>query len=591
MIIDSDSDEQPSGTQPAPEKREFELREEELDSDRPFSDIFRSVNIPLGAKVLAIAVPIAATQSVSASATPPILSSRIVVAAVCSDYRTRIISISLTPPYIDDSTEDPDADVFEISAAGTHPSPSSKIALTFTQGPAKVSSAGPTDRSQHSTSRTSSRDLASSSKEAGSWEVLMAVHSHESTGSILIYRIPILQKESGSELSYSFSSRHIRPVQAVFLRTPPTAMRFNPSPYPSERHSHLLISSTNGAVKLFACILPGVRSTVNRSSSTSDAEQERPADGKWLISLFPGFAKSPSGTSQRKPVIAAEWVLGGRAIVALLADGEWGVWDIEGTGPGAAQTLVRGQTNVQGVTGGALASFAINGWVSSLDSNPSTDLLSESKQPQLAPMTPGTRKTREDLLFKAPATRPENPIPSTSSSPGHISVLPHSLGSRSNQPDECIVLQHRHQDVVIPSLLSFWRSKVKKTGTFEASSRFRPFDLKGVNLSGEQQLGISQFPVPSSTVYTPSFGPSSPRYPDILIATEHRLSILAAPLVPSLQPEQAAEAAGNDESRPGDQTLLTIGELDIEGMDRIMEGMSNGTIRRSPSKGRKVGFV
>ncbi|EDN03408.1 predicted protein [Histoplasma mississippiense (nom. inval.)] len=57
------------------------------------------------------------------------------------------------------------------------------------------------------------------------------------------------------------------------------------------------------------------------------------ADGAWLITLSPEFCRNPVGIPQRKTVVDAAWVLGGKAIMVLLSDGSWGIWDPEGAGP------------------------------------------------------------------------------------------------------------------------------------------------------------------------------------------------------------------------------------------------------------------
>jgi hypothetical protein len=614
MIIDSDEEE------PAPQKSqphvqaEFEDEEHELDPTEPFYDILQTFDIPLGAKALALSVPSIPSDDIhlSAKPLPPILKKSIVVAVVCSDCTTKIVTLPLTPPapQLQGQKEPTTAhtQICAISGASTHQDIASGIAITFT-GQSLLT--GSRSASQHDigmdveneksvmSTRNGGRPSAPS-KAGDGWELLMATYSDEAAGVLLVYRIPILEEKSQSTSVFKFSTDHIFPIQKHFLHTHATKLSFNPSSYPSDRHSHLLVSTTGGAVKLYSCVSPKADRS-SRGRRTSDTDLARDMRGKWLVSLYPGFSISPSGIPQRKPVLDAEWVLNGKAIIALLSDGEWGIWDLEGAGPGAAQSLVRGQSNVQGVTGGALTSFAINGWANPAESTKSSSAAttSEITKPKLAPMTPHTRKAREESLFK-----PAAPVPTTAASMpfanGSISVITHSTNPRDSKPDESIIVHYASQNVVIPSLLSHWRTKVKTAGTFESSARFRPSPLEGINLLGEHQLGVSQFPPSPSSNCTSYFRPSSARHPDVLIIGERRLHILAAPLMPAPKTVESSLALAKPvQAKQEDQVLLVRGELDVEGMDRILDGMTNGTGnvgnrvsgRMSPTKRRRVGFA
>ncbi len=86
---------------------------------------------------------------------------------------------------------------------------------------------------------------------------------------------------------------------------------------------------------------------------------------------------------------------------------------------------------------------------------------------------------------------------------------------------------------------------------------------------------------------------------------EHRLHVVAAPLRPAPKESNlnlALAGAKPVKRRDEDMALLRKGELDVEGMGRILEGMTNGAGngnrasvsgngRISPSKRRRVGFA
>ena len=87
---------------------------------------------------------------------------------------------------------------------------------------------------------------------------------------------------------------------------------------------------------------------------------------------------------------------------------------------------------------------------------------------------------------------------------------------------------------------------------------------------------------------------------DTLISTEHRLIITAStsqPLGRDLNAIFAREQVEDDASNRTDQALLTHGELDLGGMDRMLESMegsgTSGAVSKSLTMGgpRKVLFA
>jgi hypothetical protein len=84
---------------------------------------------------------------------------------------------------------------------------------------------------------------------------------------------------------------------------------------------------------------------------------------------------------------------------------------------------------------------------------------------------------------------------------------------------------------------------------------------------------------------------------DSLISAEHRLVITtgtARPLGRDLNAMFAQEQAETEEARKTDQALLSQGELDLGGMDRLLEDMEgSGAISKSLTLGnpRKVLFA
>ncbi|KAJ5766461.1 uncharacterized protein N7511_004077 [Penicillium nucicola] len=545
MIIDSDEEEP---EQPPREEAsyDFSLEETEVDPAAPYEEILRQVDIPLGSRVLDVAVPqVLPEESRSPlDAFPPILKNTIVITAVCSDFSTRVVTLPLAPPH---PTQTDSASwriqTLTVLGATTHQDTPRGVSLTFT-----------CQENEEESSRKSRGRFGSH----GKWDLLVATHSAEGSGALLLHRIPIREEPSGSG-SYCFLEDDIV-SQRRLLPAPAQTITFNPAPWPSPRHSSLLVAFHSGCVKIYSCFsVKKASKTARRPSIPQEEYETTDMEGRWLISLYPGFEQGPVGLPRRKTIIDADWVLGGRAVMVLLEDGDWGVWDIEGAGPGAAKGPLHRQTSIQGVTGGSLTAYAVSGRIVT----PLSNAQSEAEQrPRFAPMTPSTRRVREDGLLKGSATA------ASPSHRGQISVL-QTNSTQDALPDESILLRHGRQSAVIPSLLSLWRNAVQAKGTFDASNRCRVSPFQDVNLMGQNFQGIGHLPAPvrrSRQAQRQAF--------DVLVAAEHQLMILAPALVESDEPNQPSM---NSEATPEtDQLMLKRGELDVEGMGRLLNGMANG---------------
>jgi hypothetical protein len=120
--------------------------------------------------------------------------------------------------------------------------------------------------------------------------------------------------------------------------------------------------------------------------------------------------------------------------------------------------------------------------------------------------------------------------------------------------------------------LSLWRSAVRATGTLDASNRCRVTPLQDIALMGEPLKTLGHLPAASRR----SRGPEQ-RVFDIIIAAEHRILILA----PKLTEPEAAPVPRTSVTEPptveADQLRLRRGELDVDGMDRLLSGMAHGS--------------
>ncbi|KAL2009103.1 hypothetical protein VTN00DRAFT_7297 [Thermoascus crustaceus] len=582
MIVDSDEEVTPELSKDEYSKVQLENRTSGIDISHPFDDIIRYVDIPLGGKVLDLAVPHCVPDRTRSSfgISPPVLSQMIVISAICADFSTRVVALPLAPPQgMDTAASAQGIQTLSISGSVSHQEIPRGVTMTFTFR---------RDEEGQSTNRAQvqgapAKDESSGSQAEGRWDLLVATHSAEASGTLLVYRIPIIQQSSQIETSYFLLKSHIHPIQKHYLPAPARSISFSPSPYPSARHSNLLVSFSSGYVKVYSCLAPKP-SKVSRSQqgSSGDTDTAEP-QGRWLITLYPSFEQSSTEVACRKTVVDAKWVLGGRAVIVLLADGEWGVWDIEGAGPGSEGPLHH-QSSVHGVTGGSLTRFAVSGRVVGMPQAKSSQT-ADSIMPERArfvPLTPSTKRIREDTLFKGSHSFSQ---PSVC---GEISVI-QTNSLRDAAPEESILLRHGNQSVIIPSLLSLWRNAVKVTGTFDALNRCRMSSLGNLVIPGETMNGIDHLPVAPRRKREIGY-----REFDILITTEHRLIILAPRLSEPKQEQPDSIMAQQITKGPSgetDQLMLMKGELDVDGVDRVLSEMASpyrprNTVRDPSRRGR-----
>jgi hypothetical protein len=654
MIIDSEDEQPPPPPPPqSNDKPVFDDEEEELDPLEPYAPIIQHLDLVLNTEVLHLAfppIPIGSNAPLSDSL-PPIATQRIVMAAACADNSVRVITLPLTPPSaISKGREEFKGNVLLAHAghskwgekmlviAGSfgHQAIPSGIAITFSpKNPTPSNGQGEVqDRDskldrQQGRSQISSRPGSQPFHKTQEWDVLLASHSEEGSGIIFVFRIPILGNNSGSN-GYNISTSHEMPLQTLYLSSPAITMSFNPSQYPSARHTQLLIVDSKGAVRIYDCCstLPKVSgSATGRHSSGYSTSSIN--EGSWLGSFYPGFASRDFGSvemsiastksssmgvsrnTNRKSIVDAQWVNGGRGIISLMADGEWGVWDIEGMGPGSRRSdILGGEIGRQRVQGGANTRWNLNSRVDKSSINPgrrSEELASSNGKPsylKFAPMTPSTRKTRQESLFSS-----SSKLGATSGyNRGGISVSSSSAPGSSKPDVDLIIIWFEDTVIKIPNLRAYWEAQLKNGSPSnsrnplnlgsEAFPQTRAMKLENVDLRREKCCGVNHFPM------IPVKGPLPPkaigrhvevnkiaRSPfgdfrgEILVTGEHRLIILSG-----IEPTAEAEmriSISNDV----DERLSAPRELDVNGIDDALEQMENVDQKRGLVGKRKVGFL
>lgn len=495
-------------------------------------------------------------------------------AAACSDGSVRVVALPLVPPLPSSKAAAKSRaqgrygeQVITLFSKSGRRSVPIGVDLSWTSPDSDDMEADPMDDAEGvpeiKTQLQVSKTLRSLSK--GTWTLVIASHSAEATGLLRMAWIPIVSTDG--RLSLSSGGLDVRKVH---VPSPVRKLSFNTSLYPSKRRSHLLVVDLKGVLRLYDTFF-------NQASSH---DQNMTSSGDWLATLSSSFDSS-SGMPVRKPILDAVWIFGGKAILVLLSDGEWGIWDIEGIGPGARKGLLRNGMGSRGVAGGATASFAIHGFLvteripalSSSTKKSHGNLPGETDRgPKLAPMTPHTRKIRAETLFLGPVT-------GAGVSTGGIATIPIIPDGSGQGEDEFVTLWYGNNVYQISSLMSYWKRAASDPENSLQSPGISKIDL--IDFQGERNNGITHFPTE----------PGTKDFKDLLVTAEHRLIILTSPHRPpttsSFQLRLGA-AATNTYQRPVEQQLLSRGELDIESMNRLLDTMSGEP--RVPSL-KSVGFV
>ena len=535
----------------------FEEEEEEVDPANPYHPIVQDLDISLGTGVLHMSFPrlLSSSQPVRGEISPAILEDNLVVALACADSTVKILTVPLVPPTPQMKSRPELRNNLLLSSAGHgswneqlitvsntsgHHSLPKTISIAFIRRSvvASIEDAVDDDDEEEDQSHNKMSDGGSDD----TWNILVAYVGSDQPSDFAIHKIPIsedglyIDSDSIDKDSVWRTQPLVNPVVAIDL--------YVPSKFENEEGPYLLLAEASGAVRIYDCCA----STEKRY-------------GSWFRSLFPGFEISPDGRTRYRIVLDAKWVLQGHAIAVLTADGEWGVWNI-------SFEKLNTEGNVELINGGIPTKFSLNGWVgrstiTNIAKSSSGKLDVRSK---LAPMTPSTRKIRQEALFNRAAPGPNK------SASGGIIVRATRNGLDNKQEDETILLWHADKIIIIPSLLAHWQSKIQGSGNLfgnGASGQIR--DIGTTDIGGELRSSVSVFPQHHS--FSQLNGPI--KQSDILVSGNRSLVILTTPI------SEPTTTVVQQQEPPSpvleDQQLLAQGELDVSGMDRILDSMSNGT--------------
>ena len=487
------------------------------------------------------------------------------MALVCSDWRIRILTIPLAPPS-PQSKEGKACDVdtpwvrggcgrfgeqvVVISGANCHQSLPSEISLTFTSRATKLKEDNTSnapyniDIAENPSERWSRTFFTNTLPSDGinNLDLLVASHSADLSGLLLVHRVSVMR--NGIKIDTESAEQSV-PWQTHYLSSPAISLEFNPSLYPSPRHTELLVGESKGVIRILDCA----------------AQNQSNTEGLWLMSLCPSFQVFPGSYShdRRKSLLSSCWCLQGKAILSLLSDGEWGISDVSSAGPKAKEGLKTSWSSSWTVLG----AFALSGFLS-----PLIELRKHAvgfshignRTAMFTPMTPITRKTQPDKLFTNPTTQPKG------TGYGGVCVSPTFDACSTNGEDESILLWYSHDIFLLPSLNTHWQSKVRGIGNlFGTEIKGQLRHISTIRPAGENWKSVSLFPgrYPLGTK-------SSER--DVLITGARGIVVLASPYMDNRVQNPSHKSMLN---LPNSQSLLAEGELDVNGLDRMLGEMSN----------------
>ena len=574
MIIDSD-EEAPEDSEQQ-DNPDFEDEDSGLDNLEPYQPVVQTLDLPLGVDVLHLAFPLLPVDAECSAleSLPALFSQKLVLAAACSDFSVRLILIPLLPPSpqtkkktdwrhtvsnLSDGKSLFGEQMIVLSSGTTHRSIPKSLSVSMTSNPPddlediemdEHDASSKKANLQRNVSRSASRSRNGSRLGDQQWDVLVASHSADLSGLLLIHRIPVLAGEA------SLSPELHLPWRVQYLASPTVSVHFNSALYPAPRHSQLMIAEAKGVIRILDCL-----------------PQSKAAEGSWRLSLYTDFETLQDSTSRRKLILDAQWVLAGKAILVLLADGKWGVWDLENAGPKPTDR----KNPPRSTPAGSFMKFALEGWVG--DSLKSRTLLKSSstkteKKSKLAPMTPGTRKVRQQALFTGPTPQPDGPVR------GGISVATLVDAPSSRPDDEAVLIWHGSTITVVPSFFIHWQNKVRGSGNlFGIGAKGESKMINNIQLGGELCKEASLVP----SRHRSGSAKDEANYPDILVTGDHRLMIVASPVAVSQMPSSPLSPLLSSMT---DQQLLIRGNLDVNAMDRILAGMSNSPIM--PTRNSKI---
>jgi hypothetical protein len=480
MVIDSDEE----GTASAADfvdKPEFQ---DSPAADAAVPEIVQTLDLALGTAAVHVSVlPMPSSPADDAAWNGAnMLRSKMVFAVTCATADVYVVTLPLTPPSHESKARPELRQSLLAGNAGTGVWGETLTLLTGQSRPSGDLAITLVKQKQGSRSRSLERAAA---QAAPTTRAIVAAHSREASGVLRFWDVTLDAKPG--------SVSRVEPFQTEYLPAPLASISFNPS-----HTTQLLTVTSSQAVRIYdyaTAALP----------SDDASEGPFPTQGSWLLSLYPPFARGPSMSTARKPIVAAEWIAHGRAILALLADGQWGIWDIDGASPSSTGSGGLFSKANAGLRGSAITNFCVSGHLEGTSPlrNPATQKspAAPGSAGEFVPMTPHTRR---DAVTAGIAGGSEK----LAAVRGGVTVA--QLTQQGTGPgEESAVLWLGGSDPivsVIPVISRFWDSQLRRAvgggvnlwSGAQPTRMLRLTDL-GAGLLGERCTGAAAIPKPALT--------------------------------------------------------------------------------------------
>ncbi|KAK4186934.1 nucleoporin NUP37 [Podospora australis] len=442
MIIDSDDEASAATPAAFHDKPQFQ-EASNADSTSP-PEIAQTLDLAFGTAVLGVAVlpmPNLAPEDAAWNGAT-ILQEKMVFAVTCASTEVYVVTLPLTPPSHESKAR---LELRKNLLAGNAGKGMWGETLTRLGGQSRLcdgvaitlfkSKASPRSRSVERTAAHSNQ----------STRAIVAAHSREASGTLRFWDVSLDGKPG--------VTNSVVPFQTEYLPAPLTAISFNPT-----HVTQLLAVASSQAIRIYDYSIASL-------PSEDTSEGPFPAQGSWLLSLYPPFARGTSVSTARKPIVAAEWISHGRAVLTLLADGQWGIWDIDGVSPsanGASSTGLFSKAST-GLRGSAVTNFSVTGHLEGTSPlrNPGTQkAATASTSGEFVPMTPHTRRD-------AIASVISGGLDKLVTVKGGIAIARFAPSRAADIGEESAVLWLGGVDpivCVIPTVSKFWDSQIRRAG-------------------------------------------------------------------------------------------------------------------------------
>ncbi|KAF2666894.1 hypothetical protein BT63DRAFT_322811 [Microthyrium microscopicum] len=487
------------------------------------------VQCSIGTPILDIAVPHISPVEDPAFI-PSVFKDSLFVAAACADSTIKIITI----PYTADTTN---VQAKIISEFHNQHGIADLITLTWSL------------ESDDDTAGAPSTD-----SESSDVQILIASTS-KNTPSYLWFHQMMVGKQTVKVVSKP------RLPRSILLPSAPIRISFSTASYTTGRNEQILIACGNGMAYVYDPFYEAIEG--KPLNPDQDIGPDNPVRirwvGRWLGSFSSRFTHREDeveiapGLTTRKRLLDAKWAIDSTAIVAILADGEWGVWDVDGS-RSTSKTSSGSSFALWGMLGSGIPSHI---------SRPQETRKSLEPSTFLPTMTPNTRRFKAESLFSGHMT-------STSShSYGGLIVAEQPLPSADNVED---IVYFWFNDTIcyLDSLQAYWARAAKRSedSKLGAGSLFGPAltRINGVDVCGMRIAAVSQLPVDADQAETSR---------TVAIATDHRLQFVsrtpprvAGSLIKTL-PERIRPVSNEAQNSLFGQSA----ELDVGAMDAILDQM------------------